>query len=330
MFRPVILALALFGSSSASMYSNNTEHMQYAFEAFKNEHGKTYASSSEEASRFAVFTENMKIVDERNAAEKAMGGSATHGITKFSDLTQDEFSERFLTSVPPETPTRHNLVHMPLEAGATASADWRGKFTSPVKNQGYCGSCWAFSATEQIESDAMRTLGDSYVLSPGQITQCDSTSYGCQGGWTENAYSYVKSAGGIETESQYPYPSAAANYGITGSCSSSSSGFKVKVNDYYTLSGESSMASYMGSTGPISVCLDASSWNSYTGGVMSSCGTSVDHCVQAVGLNSASGYWIVRNSWGTSWGESGYIYLKYGSNTCDITNDPTYVSVSNV
>jgi C1A family cysteine protease len=90
------------------------------------------------------------------------------------------------------------------------------------------------------------------------------------------------------------------------------------------------MASYVQSTGPLSVCLDASSWSSYTSGIMSSCGDSVDHCVQAVGVYPAStdGYWKVRNSWGTSWGESGYIRLAYGANTCDITNDPTYTVVS--
>jgi len=90
------------------------------------------------------------------------------------------------------------------------------------------------------------------------------------------------------------------------------------------------MASYVQKTGPLSVCLDASSWNSYTGGIMSVCGKSVDHCVQAVGVDasSSSPYWKVRNSWGTSWGESGFIRLAYGKNTCDITNDPTWVTVA--
>ena len=87
------------------------------------------------------------------------------------------------------------------------------------------------------------------------------------------------------------------------------------------------MASYVQSTGPLSVCVDANNWNSYTGGIMSVCGTSVDHCVQAVGVD-ASSYWKVRNSWGTSWGESGFIRLKYGQNTCAITNDPTYATVA--
>ena len=86
------------------------------------------------------------------------------------------------------------------------------------------------------------------------------------------------------------------------------------------------MASYMQTTGPLSVCVDANNWNSYTGGILSVCGTSVDHCVQAVGVDTSS-YWKVRNSWGTGWGESGFIRLAYGKNTCAITNDPTYATV---
>jgi len=89
------------------------------------------------------------------------------------------------------------------------------------------------------------------------------------------------------------------------------------------------MATYVQSTGPLSVCVDANSWNSYTGGIMSVCGQSVDHCVQAVGVDaSAKGYWKVRNSWNTNWGEAGYIRLAYGKNTCNIASDPTYVAVS--
>jgi len=206
------------------------------------------------------------------------------------------------------------------------AANAGGQCVGAVRSQLNCGSCWAFSASEQIESDSMRTLKTSYTLSPEQIVQCDTTSYGCSGGWTEHAYNYVKKAGGIETESAYPYSSY---YGTTGTCKVDSTKFVIAVTGYYTVSGESNMASYVQTTGPLSVCLDASSWNSYTGGIMTSCGKQVDHCVQAVGvLAQSGGYWKVRNSWGTSWGESGFIRLAYGQNTCAITNDPTYVTVT--
>src|SRR5690606_10441661 len=124
------------------------------------------------------------------------------------------------------------------------------------KNQGQCGSCWAFSATEQIESDAIRTLGTTYILSPQQIVSCDKTSLGCNGGWTEHAYNYVKRAGGLTTESNYPYTSPP-----TGNCNSNPSSFKVTVDSYTTINGESAMSNYVLSTGPLSVCLDADNWS---------------------------------------------------------------------
>ena len=145
-------------------------------------------------------------------------------------------------------------------------------------------------------------------------------------GWTENAYNYVKKAGGLETEKDYPY---SASNGNSGRCSASSSKEVVSVSGYHTIRGESSMASYTQSTGPLSVCVDASSWSSYNSGIMKSCGHSINHCVQAVGVDASSsgGYWKVRNTCGTSWGDFGCIPLVYGSDTCGITHDPTYADV---
>ena len=242
-------------------------------------------------------------------------------------MSQSEFESAFLKSDPSLRLNKGEVAEVTGQL-TTSVVDWTGIYTTPVKNQGYCGSCWAFSATSQIESDSMRTLGTSYILSPEQITQCDTKSKGCNGGWTENAFNYVINNGGIETDAVYPYTSGAN--GVTGTCKADKTKNVIKVSKYYTVSGETNMATYVQNTGPLSVCLDASSWNSYTGGIMSSCGNSVDHCVQAVGVYpvSSGGYWKVRNQWGTSWGESGFIRLAYGKNTCDITNDPHYVTVS--
>ena len=155
----------------------------------------------------------------------------------------------------------------------------------------------------------MRTLNTTFILSPEQIVQCDKTSFGCNGGWTESAYSYVKKAGGITEDSLYPYTSY---LGTTGTCKATIPKQVVTATGFTTIGGstasaiETNMANYVLSTGPLSVCLDASSWNSYTGGIMKVCGQSVDHCVQAVGVDTGTnGYWKVRNSWGTTWGESG-------------------------
>ena len=282
----------------------------------------------EEVERFGHFLNNLRLADERNKKEKESNGTATHGITRFSDMSQEEFVQKFLASK--IEPSGARVMDVPKnENVGSSSQDWTGVYTTPVKNQAQCGSCWAFSATEQIESDVMRTLKETYILSPQQLVSCTPfPSMGCNGGWTENAYKYVEKAGGIEQESDYPYSSQT---GKTGTCQADPSKYVVTVDEYYGINGENNMAQYMLGTGPLSVCLDANNWNTYTGGILKVCGNQVDHCVQAVGVDTGkNGYWKVRNSWGTSWGEGGFIRLAYGDNTCDITNDPTYTKVSNV
>jgi C1A family cysteine protease len=321
-YRTALLA-ATFVAVNGRFFTEDASAQKFMWEQFKQEYRKSY-DANEEPKRFKIFLENLKVVDERNAKDKV------HGITKFSDLSQEEFEAHYLGSRPSKKandPLRTVVDHVPYD-GAQSSVSWVGIYTTPVKNQGYCGSCWAFSATEQLESDSMRILGTDYILSPEQVTQCTNGAFGCGGGWTESAYTYIKNAGGLEQDSDYPYTSY---FGQTGTCHADSSLEVVSLTGYTTINGETNMANYVLSTGPLSVCLDASSWNSYTGGIMKVCGNNVDHCVQAVGVDTSStnGYWLVRNSWGTSWGESGYIQLAYGSNTCDITNDPTYVAAVN-
>ena len=176
----------------------------------------------------------------------------------------------------------------------------------------------------------MHQMKASYVFSTEQLIQCDKTNFGCNGGTTDAAFNYLIKTGGIETESSYPYTSY---YGATGTCSADPTKYiPVKIQSIYVIIpayGESAMATYVGYTGPLSVCLDGSTWSTYTSGIMSgaSCGTTPNHCVQIVGLDqtAAAPYWKVRNQWGTGWGESGYIQLQYGVNACDITFFPTYL-----
>jgi C1A family cysteine protease len=327
MIYQTVVALSLVAAASAAVYSSDATVQKSLFEDFKTKYGKRYETMEDETRRFYLFVENLKVADHRNIAEKKAGGTAVHGVTKFSDLSQAEFESSLLTSDPSMRSNKIPVTEITRPVDTKASlVDWTGVYTTAVKDQGYCGSCWAFSATSQIESDAIRAGKSSTgtALSPEQITQCDKTSLGCNGGWTEHAYQYVQRGGGLETDAAYPYTSY---QGTTGSCSSDSSKFVVSISGYKTISGESAMASYVQSTGPLSVCLDAETWNSYTGGIMSVCGTTVDHCVQAVGVDASSGgYWKVRNSWNTNWGESGFIRLAYGANTCAITSDPTYVT----
>jgi len=225
-----------------------------------------------------------------------------------------------------------------MRAAAPASIDWstQGVLTA-VKNQGQCGSCWAYSATEGIESYLAMNAGVLEELSEQQVISCDKTDAGCNGGDLPTAWNYVKKAGGIVKESAYPDTSNSK--GKTGSCKSKKLTNKVASVSGYSwavpectggsCSGqdEDGMKAVLASKGPISVCVNAGSWDSYSGGVLGgSCSAAyddLDHCVQLVGYDTTAStpYWKVRNSWGTSWGESGFIRLPMGKNFCGIADE---------
>merc|ERR1712039_438868 len=218
-----------------------------------------------------------------------------------------------------------DLSHLPTDVAA--SIDWTGRYTTPVKDQGQCGSCWAFSAVEQIESDIMREHGQTLRLSTQELVDCTGSGgrrNGCQGGQPSAAYRVVEQLGGIESENSYRYTAR------NGNCQFSRSRVAATVSSYKSVGrgSESSMKSYVSSTGPLSVCVDANSWNSYRGGIMTSCGRNVDHCVQVVGFGSSGStdYWKVRNSWGRNWGESGHVRVAIGNNLCDINSEPSAVT----
>ena len=319
------LAVAtLAASASASLSSASPESHKMMFESFKSQHGRRYKTQDEENASFKTFVSNLALIDERNSAERKAGGSAMHAVTKFADVSHEDFMARLNLK-----PSNETKKFMTVPAASSTSADWTGVYTTPVKNQGYCGSCWAFAASEQIESDSMRLLGTNYILAPEQMVECDKTSMGCNGGLQERAYSYVKRAGGQEQESDYPYTSGVD--GSTSSCSSDSSKYVLTVADYANINGETDMANYVLATGPVSIDVDASTWSTYTGGIMSTCPTQINHAVQAVGVDTSSnGYWKVRNSWGEDWGESGFIRLSYGSDTCGLTYDVSVVTPAKV
>jgi len=230
-----------------------------------------------------------------------------------------------------------------MRAAAPASLDWTTKgATTPVKNQGNCGSCWAYSATEGIESGLFMSGGPLEELSEQEIISCDSTDAGCNGGDLPTAFAFVKSNGGVDSETNYKDSSARS--GKAGKCNSQKEKKKVAklLSSAYAIppcdSGscknqkESDLMAALNTHGPLSVCVNAENWSSdYSEGVYSEkCSGSadtLDHCVQLVGYdNSGSNpYWKVRNSWGASWGESGYIRLAMGKNQCGIADEVMYV-----
>lgn len=211
--------------------------------------------------------------------------------------------------------------------------------TTDVKDQGQCGSCWAFSTVEQIESMArIEDETTDFVAAPQELVSCDHNGdLGCNGGLPVNAYEWLENKA-LEPESAYPYTSGFTQQ--TGKCKADYSEGEFKVKSFTTVSEtpsqERDMASYVLGSGPLSVGLDAQAWQLYTGGVMDrrGChGVQMDHAVQIVAYDSdtADGpVWTVRNSWNTDWGEDGFIRLTAGEDTCLLTGMATTVEVEKV
>ena len=268
-------------------------YLKQTFDEFVTKYGKEYGSDSEYFRRYEIFKKNLAIIDMRNAKENANGGLAVHGVTKFTDYTEDEFNGLLKLTLPPPSESENNS-EPEFKATSATFSDWRQTYVTAVKDQGQCGSCWAFSATEQIESDAIRTLSGfdgSLNLAPQQMVDCDSYDGGCNGGWMPNAWKYVQNAAGIEFNYDYPYTAKGAT------CSSDSSKFILGVSSYNGyFNNEAWMQNYVLTTGPLSVCLNAEDLNSYSTGIITSCSKpDCDHAVQIVGLNTDSSppYWIV-------------------------------------
>jgi len=273
-----------------------------------------------------------------SAVQQKLNPRARFGVTQFSDLSKEEFGKFYLmpnlkNNSPTLPPKKTNFTMN--KVGVTpdpTNFDWSTtQYVTPVRNQGQCGSCWAFSATETISSYfALATNQQAELLSVEQIVDCDTGGQdnGCGGGFPSGAYSYVQSAGGLESESNYPY---IAEGGTSGSCSFNKGEVVAAVTGSSSISGETGIYQQLSTAGPVSVCVDASSWSSYQGGVLTQCTNNVDHCVQATGYAQygASGqYWIVRNSWGTSWGENGFIWIAIGQDLCSIGDYATIVSAT--
>jgi len=285
------------------------------FQAFKLKYNIKY-EASEELFRFQTFQTTLARIERNNAK-----GNKVFGITKYSALTPAEFKQ-LLGYVPREDAPEKTYFEI-VGGKAPTSFDWRTQNgVTPVKDQGQCGSCWAFSTVENVESIYMIKNGLSSLapLSVQEVVDCDTSDSGCNGGDPPTAYDYIVSAGGLEADSDYPYTAQ------DGSCAFDSSKVKVQISGHKSVANdEGAMQDALVNQGPLSICVDAEPWQDYTGGILlaSQCDTSLDHCVQAVGydVGASSPYWLVRNSWGADWGESGYIRLQYGQDTCGLADE---------
>ena len=256
------------------------------------------------------------------------GTGVRFSMNESGDMTPAEFHKRqgLDTEHPKQKPNKHELKKMnekrnrPDHAAGrklqedpeNLSINWAEKgFVGPVKNQGGCGSCWAFAATT-VQETMVAIMRDTEPvrLSEQECVDCDNSSYGCGGGWMSNCWQYSKDFG-IQTEADYPYQ------GIDGGCrNQSNKRIASKMGMMGYLEGPDQIANDLIHYGPISIAVGAGNdcWQFYSGGILSSaveCPTSLDHGVVIVGIDRTGEvpYWIVQNSWGTGWGDNGFIYL---------------------
>jgi C1A family cysteine protease len=294
------------------------------FSSWLANYAKSYATDEEYEYRLSVFSANADLVKQLNDQSE----DARFALNKFADLTSDEFKSYYLGYV--HFGRASPQLDIPNVA-APDSFDWisKGKVTA-VKDQKQCGSCWAFSATENIESVWMIAKGltpsNFKPLAPQQIVDCDREDGGCNGGDTVTAFEYVIKAGGQDTEESYPY------HAVNQACQFKPADVEARITSYKYATrtrNEDEMKTAVATVAPLSICVDAASWQFYSGGVFkkSQCGTQLDHCVQITGYDTASTtptpYWEVRNSWGADWGEKGFIRLEYGTNTCGCADEAT-------
>ncbi|XP_067681138.1 cathepsin F-like [Haliotis asinina] len=292
------------------------------FKDFMIKHGKVYETEDEEAKRFAIFCDNMKFAWKLNKTEK---GTATYGATKFADLTREEFKQKYLSKRTWNKMTNYGASIMEkakIPSGAPPKAfDWRDKgAVTPVKNQGQCGSCWAFSTTGNIEGQWKIKRNELISLSEQELVDCDKRDEGCDGGLPSNAYMSIMQLGGLETESEYKYEAEDEK------CMFNKSKVEVTINGAVNISSnEDDMASWLVKNGPISIGINANAMQFYFGGISHPfeifCNPeSLDHGVLIVGygVEGSEPYWIVKNSWGPDWGEKGYYLVYRGGGVCGL------------
>ena len=328
-------------SSSGSVHVNDVVNEMDGFEweefnRFQNKFQKWYSSLEETLHRFEVFRSNFRDILIHNSDYTQ---NFTKGVNQFTDLTAEEFREQYVSGLRTIVGSYGCKSFSSSSSESPSSVDWRNEnAVTSVKDQGQCGSCWTFSATGAIEGAWAISTGKLLDLSEQELVDCATGisygSHGCNGGQMEGAFKYVIEHGQCSND-EYPYTSGTTKTG--GSCQSCSpvvemsSCSDVKPNDQISL--KAAVAQQ-----PVAVAIEADTryFQSYSGGILtsSSCGTNLDHGVLAVGYGTENGqdYWLVKNSWSSSWGDHGYVKIGRSSSTndpgiCGIAMQPSFPTV---
>merc|ERR1712168_379277 len=300
-------------------------------EEFKALHGRMYETVQQEQYRKSVFEDNQKFIDDHNARFENGEVTFTLKMNQFGDMTASEIVEtmngfKAEPSRRPATSFDTKDIDLPKEV------DWRPKgAVTPVKDQKQCGSCWAFSATGSSEGQTFLKTGKLVSLSEQNLVDCSDKfgDHGCFGGLMDNAFKYIKANGGIDTEASYPYEA------VNGKCRYNATNVGAEDTGMVDIQrgNEKALMKAVAQKGPISVAIDASrpTFHFYHEGVYydEKCSSErLDHGVLAVGYGHADkggDYWLVKNSWNTSWGNKGYIWMARDKhNACGIATQASY------
>jgi len=288
------------------------------FLKFARKHGRNISDPREHDRRLALYARRKEVIDQHN--EEAAQGLHTFTLdeNQFSDRSEAEIQLLTGAIVPEEVRWLETAEEEIDVRAIPASVDLRNASCMPaVKNQGRCGSCWAFAAITPLEYKNCKKTGKMTLLSEQQLTSCSKQA--CEGGFYTTAWDYIKSAGGIMSSASFPYTATKTT------CQFSASKVVTKVSSNSWVGSESGIAAAIAAHGPVPVAIFANSkFVSYKSGVFNdpTCPTDkVNHAVVAVGYGTdktAGDFWIIRNSWGPSWGDKGYIRMKRGVKMCAI------------
>ncbi|KAI3714118.1 hypothetical protein L1987_72708 [Smallanthus sonchifolius] len=303
----LFFSASLLSHAASRLLSRNENHEQWM-----DRYGRKYKDADEKERRSKIFQENVQYIDSFN---NAMSKGYKLAVNEFADLTNEEFrTARNRFKAHECSPSSTSAFRYENVTAVPSSIDWRKKgAVTPIKDQGqWC--CWAFSAVAAMEGITQLKTGKLVSLSEQELVDCDTSGVdqGCEGGLMDNAFDFIVNNKGLATETNYPYK------GVDGTCNSneaSNHAATITGHEDVPANSESALLKAVASQ-TVSVAIDASGsdFQFYSSGVFTGdCGTELDHGVTAVGYGTSDDgtkYWLVKNSWGTSWGQEGYILMQ--------------------